>query len=129
MPQTQETGAAGNAFGRETARKIAAVLGATMERRGSNEARLDGRRVVIKCARATTPSVGVTYRMLDHIEAILGAFEQADGSFEIVELSPADYKRLMQPTRSTGPSAGRVGIVNRSAFLTHGTRVRTIRIP
>lgn len=129
MPQNQETGAAGNTFGRETAGKVAAVLGATMVGRGSNEARMGGRRIVIKCARVTTPSVGVTYRMLELVDAILGAFEQADGSFEIVELSPAAYKRLMQPTRSTGPSAGRVGIVSRPSFIAHGIRLRTIRLP
>lgn len=129
MPQDQQSGAVGNTFGRDTARTIAAVLGATMAGGASNEARLDGRRIVIKCARARTPSIGVTFRMLAQIEVILGAFEQADGSFEIVELSPAVFKLLMQPTRSKGPSAGRVGVVGRAAFLAHGTRLRTVRLP
>ena len=81
MPQDQETGAAGDAFGRETAPLIAQAIGATMRGGASNEADFNGQRVVIKCARQKTQSVGVTYQMLERLDAIVAAFELDDGSF------------------------------------------------
>src|SRR5713226_4523479 len=75
MPQDRDTGAAANEFGRATARKIATKIGATEIQRSSNECRVDGEKIVIKCARVDTPSIGVTYKMLDHLDGILGAFE------------------------------------------------------
>ena len=54
MPQDRSTGAAADRWGRETARLIAFQIGATMQRRGSNEALLNGQKVAIKCAAAAT---------------------------------------------------------------------------
>ena len=44
MPQTQASGAAGNAFGRTMAPKVASAIGAKMVGRGSNEALWDGKK-------------------------------------------------------------------------------------
>ena len=51
MPQDRDTGAAANEYGRATARSIAMKIGATEIKRSSNECRLDGQKIVIKCAR------------------------------------------------------------------------------
>ncbi|MBK8018842.1 MAG: hypothetical protein IPK20_20495 [Betaproteobacteria bacterium] len=126
MPQNKQSGVAGNQFGRTTAPLIAREIGARMLGTKSNEAELDGERIVIKCARAGTLSVGVSYLMLKRIRRVLGAFEQSNGSFCIYSLTVAEYSKAMTPTRSKGPSAGKVGIVRRAVFETRGTQVATI---
>lgn len=83
MPQDRNSGAAANRWGRETARQIASRIGATMQIRASNEALLDGQKVVIKCAAPATDSVGVTYKMLEKLDAVIGAFQLDDGSFDL----------------------------------------------
>src|SRR3954463_10245536 len=82
MPEDQESGAAGDASGRQTAPQIAQAVAAIMLGGTSNEAIINDRRIVIKCARKLTRSVGVTYRMLDRIDSVVAAFERDDGSFE-----------------------------------------------
>lgn len=128
MSQDHETGAAGDGFGRETGPRIAQAIGATMLGAGSNEAVLGGRRVVIKCAGPRTQSVGVTYQMLERLEAVIGAFQRDDGSCEVVEL-PADvYRQRMTDTQSRGASAGAVGIVAKDVFIGEGQSISVVRI-
>lgn len=94
----------------------------------SNEAMLDGQRVVIKCAQIKTSSVGVTFRMLKRLESVVGAFQRDDGAFEVISL-PADvYRRRMSDTRSTGASAGGVGKVAKSVFVAEGQQVSIVTI-
>lgn len=126
MPQDRESGAAGNAFGHETAPRIAAALGATMLGSMSNEAVYEGRRVVIKCAGRNTTSVGVTYGMLDSLDLVLAAFQHRDGSFDVYALAPDEYRRHMRDSRSGG-AEGRVGLVTRKVFEEHGRRIRIVR--
>lgn len=128
MPQNHQSGTEGNAFGRSAAPKIACALGATMTRRGSNEATLDGRRIVIKCARQRTQSVGVSRLMLPTLHAVVGAFQRDDGAFDVFSLGADIYQKRMTPTRSTGASAGRVGIVTKRVFTDEGERIGTVRI-
>jgi hypothetical protein len=128
MPQNRDSGAAGNEYGHATAAKVANRIGATGLGKASNECRLDGKRIVIKCARAATSSVGVTYRMLDQLDGILGAFEMEDGSYDLLLLEPSVYREHMAPTRSTGASAGRVGIVPRTVFFDHAKSLGNVRL-
>jgi hypothetical protein len=128
MSQDQSSGAAGNAFGRETAPLIARAIGATMLGSQSNEASHNGARVVIKCAAAKTNSVGVTYRMLERLHSVLGAFEQPDGTFKVFALSAAAFAKALRPSLSQGASAGKVGLVSRGIFESTGTHVKTVRL-
>lgn len=125
--QDEATGAAGDSFGRETAPLIARAIGATMSRRGSNEAAYKAGRIVIKCAGKDTNSVGVTYRMLEGLDGIVGAFECRDGSFDVPYLPAKVFKEEMTPTRSKGASAGKVGIVRRQVFARRGERITIVR--
>ena len=120
MPQDQSSGAAGNEFGRETAKKLAAALGATLTKLGSNEARWSGKLVALKSAAPSTNSIGVTYLMLNRVDEVIAALQRDDGAFDIYSLSSAAFRSAMKPTRSKGPSSGRVGIVRRSVFETDG---------
>ena len=129
MVQDQKTGAKAVEYGLATAKMIAAILGA--EKTGnprSNEYILKGKCVVIKCARQTTDSVGVSYQMVERVDAILGSFETGSGVYEIYELLPEVYKTNMRPTRSKGASAGRVGIVKKSTFYDEGKRLKVVQI-
>jgi hypothetical protein len=128
MSQDRTSGAAANRWGRETARQIASEIGASMQRRGSNEALLNGKRVVIKCAAPATASVGVSYKMLDTLDSVIGAFQLDDGSFELWELDPKQFAAAMRETRSRGPSAGKVALVSKSVFLSHGKSLCRVRI-
>lgn len=96
--------------------------------RHSNEAMWEHRRIVIKCARFGTTSVGVTYRMLNVIDAVIAAFQLRDGSFDLFHLSAEMYKSLMTPSRSTPDAAGRVGIVTVSAMRRVVAPFRTVRL-
>src|ERR1043165_2115147 len=120
MPQDKNTGAAGNEFGRENAKKLAEALGATLTKPGSNEARWNGKLIVLKSAAADTKSVGVTYLMLDRVDAIVAALEREDGTFDLYSLSSAAFRSAMRPTRSKGSSSCRVGIVRRAVFEQSG---------
>jgi hypothetical protein len=108
---------------------IAAALGAEKLRQGSNECVFKGERVVIKCAhQRRVQSVGVTYLMLRRLAAVLGAFEELDGSYRVLRLPAERFASAMRPTRSRGASAGRVGIVKRGVFEEHGSIVAALRL-
>jgi hypothetical protein len=102
MIHNQQIGTAGDRFGKTTAPKIAKAIGATMVRKGSNEATLNDRRIVIKCATPRTVSVSVSKKMLVRLDGILGAFQQPDGSFTLISLPASDYAAAMKPARSKG---------------------------
>jgi hypothetical protein len=94
----------------------------------SNEPSLDGKRVVIKCAACGTDQVGVTLKMLERLDAIVGAFQLDGNSFEVWSL-PADvFRTEMTPTRSRGPAAGRVWMVRRAIFTSRGAFVGHVRM-
>jgi hypothetical protein len=120
MPQDRESGAEANRFGRENGTRIMSSLGAERVKAGSNECIFGGQRVSVHCARRATNSVGVTKLCLERLDAVLGAFQQDDGSFVVIQLSADEYKKYSRPTRSRGPSAGRVLLVARSVFEKSG---------
>jgi hypothetical protein len=128
MQQDQQSGATGDAFGTETAPLIAKSIGAIMLGPNSNEATYHGDSVVIKCAGPRTNSVGVTYLMLKRLQKVVGAFQQDDGSFEVISLPVSIFKEEMRETRSLGASAGRVGLVSRRIFESRGQALGSIRL-
>ena len=128
MAQDQISGAAANEWGRVTARAIASKIGAIMKGQTSNEALLEGKIVVIKCAASATDSVGVTFKMLDRLDSIIGAFQLDDASFELWSLSPEEFRNGMRDTRSRGAAAGKVGIVRRQSFEQNGRLLGRIRL-
>jgi hypothetical protein len=68
--------------------------------------------------------------MVKTLDAVLGAFEHPDGSYRVWRLSAQRCGDLMEaePTRSRGPSAGKVGMVRRAVFEQEGTLVAVVRI-
>lgn len=128
MTQDRESGAAANAWGRTTARRIAERLGAKPLSQNSNEAILDGQRVVIKCAQIGTGMIGVTHRMLPRLDAVIAALQNDDGSFDLWSLSPQAVQGKMTPTKSTGASKGRVGMVKTSVFTLRGSSMGRVVI-
>jgi hypothetical protein len=128
MPQNRQTGAAASTWGRKTAREIAKSIGASIPTGSSNKCQLDGEPVALHCARRRTKSVGVTYTMLERVKKVIGAFEEDGGRFRVMALTPEDFRRNMRPTRSTGASAGKVGIVSKTAFEREGKLVKVLTI-
>lgn len=121
MSQTSLSGAEASRWGHRCSRAIAAQLGASEPQGNSNECELNGQRVVIKCAHLNTDSVGVSYLMLERLDAVIGAFEVESGHYEIWQLAPDIYRQEMTGTRSQGPSAGKVGIIKKRTFQEYGT--------
>jgi hypothetical protein len=128
MTQDRVSGAAANEWGRVTARAIASKIGAVMKGQTSNEATLDGKKVVIKCAASATDSVGVTFKMLDRLDSIIGAFQLDDESFELWSLAPDRFRQEMRDTRSRGSAAGKVGIVRKDVFEKSGRLVARVKL-
>lgn len=129
MPQDRKSGAAANLYGRETAAKITKLLGTKLISSNSNECKLNGKRVVIKCSKKNTKCVGVSYQMLKRLDAIVAAFETERGMYDLYELSPCDFADNMRETRSKGPAAGRVGLVTKSVFEDKGRFIKQIVVP
>lgn len=128
MNQTSESGAAADRWGRETAKALAQRLGAAKFALRSNECLLDGKRVVIKCAKPDTHSVGVTFKMLGRLDEVLGAFQRDDGAFDLWSLPPSVFKDSMRDTRSRGASAGKVGLVREDVFQSMGKSRGILRL-
>jgi hypothetical protein len=129
MSQDRESGAKAVEYGLATAKKIATQLGAKkIGNPRSNEYDIEGKKIVIKCARANTKSVGVSYQMLKRIISVYGAFEIDNDEYEIIEISNKAFSENMRGTRSKGASAGRVGVVRKSYFLGHGKDIKKISI-
>lgn len=120
MPIDRQAAAQASDWGRATARKLAQTLGASLPSGNSNECTWEGQRIVIKCAAPKTTSVGVTYKMLDRLATVVGAFQVDGASFDIWTLPAADFRAHMRPTRSRGASSGKVGIVTRETFYLKG---------
>ena len=108
MTQDRTTGTAANLWGRETARRITAVIGAHPVNKNSNECLWKGRRFLIKSANPRVTSVGVSYKMIERLHAVLGAFRKSGSTFALYELDPKICSNNMTPTRSKGPSKNRV---------------------
>jgi hypothetical protein len=128
MPQDRESGAKASQYGRDCGKKIMEAIGAKRVKAGSNECSLGSELLSVHCARKHTDRVGVTYKALERIAAVLGAFEQEDGSYIIWRLSKHQFEERMIGTRSLGPSKGRVGMVKRIEFERYGVRVATISV-
>lgn len=121
MPQDRESGARASHYGHECGKKIIEAIGAKSVKAGSNECLLGDELLSVHCARKDTDRIGVTYKALDRISAILAAFEQDDGSYVVWRMSKDQYRKLMSNTRSLGPSRNRVGMVKRVDFERSGT--------
>lgn len=128
MFQGRESGAKANSYGHKYGDKIIEAIGAKKIGRGSNECSLGGELLSVHCAHKKTLSIGVTYKALEKVSAVLGAFEQDDASYVIWKMPTDRYKELMTETRSKGPSRGRVGIVKRVEFERYGTRFAQLRL-
>jgi hypothetical protein len=128
MPQDRESGAKANKYGRETAKKIADKIGAKSISKISNEFKLHDRKITIRCAKHSTNDYGVTYKMLERVDAVFAAFEQESNKYELYEISPYIFKNNMRETQSRGASAGKVGLVRKSVFVKEGKFICSVKI-
>ena len=128
MSQDQSSGAAANRWGRETARLIASKIDAEMISKSSNECIFEGCTAAIKCAKPATDSVGVTYKMLERLDFVLGAFQTEKGIFELYKLPVTYFENTMRPTSSQGSASGKVGIVRKSFFESNAIHISSVII-
>ena|SRR2546427_13028447 len=125
MRQNAQSGAEANQWGRRTARSIARRIDAVPVADGrSNEFARDGRLITIRCARRDTTSVGVSYKMLDRVDAVIAAFETNDGAFELYEMSPSLYKLFLRDSKGKN----QVGLVSKTYFVRFDRNFQTIHL-
>ena len=128
MPQDRESGKRANEYGRKTAKRIAKEIGAICISKTSNEFRLKNRKITIRCAHYRTNDVGMSYKMLERIDAVIAAFEQKNGQYKLYEISPQSFKQNMRETKSKGPAAGTVRLVRKSFFTNEGKLISIIKL-
>ncbi len=124
MPQTAESGAQADQWGRETARAIAARIDAIPVSDSSSEFARRGWLITIRCAHSSTPSVGVTHAMLKRVDFVMAAFEREAGEFALHEMSSSLYSALMRES----PSDHRVGLVSREQFTRFAPHVQSVHL-
>lgn len=127
MGQDSISGAAGSAYGHEMAAKVASFLGTQLLSSKSNEAYLDGKRIVIKCAHYRVPQIGVSRKMLERLDLITPALETKNGDYKIYEVTPQWYKTKMVPSRSRSRSANKVMMVSCKAIIEGGQHIATMQ--
>ena len=95
----------------------------------SNECLLNGELVVIKCAHLNCHTIGVTTRMTERIRAVLGAFEQEGGSYDVWRLAVEHYVRLSRYSIPDGDATttNQKRMANSSDFEREGELVATVR--
>ena len=92
--QNTASGQRAQEWGSRTARKIAEILGAEKtDRPQANEFILDGKRVAIKCARATTSQCGLTNSMRDRVDYIICASQTLGGAFRLYKVTPERWRQ------------------------------------
>lgn len=128
MPQDRESGARADKYGRETAKKIAERISAISISETSNEFLHKNRKITIRCAHNKTNDIGVSYKMLERIDAVIAAFEQDNEEYKLYEISPQSFKQYMRETKSKGASAGKVGLVRKNVFMNEGNFISTITL-
>ena len=128
MPQDKESGEKGNEYGLETARKVASAIGAEMLGSASNEAIYRGKNVVIKCARVTTSSIGVTFKMQKSVSDVIAALEQPDGKYKIFALDIKVFRSKQKQSQSKPDAGHKVGQVSKSVFTNQGALLSIIII-
>ena len=112
MPQDALSGAKANEYGHKMAKLLAEKILATPISDSSNEFAFLGKLITIRCAQQNTKDVGVTLKMLNRIDAVVGAFESSDGRYELIEMSPALFQQHMRNSKKEG----RIGLVRRKTF-------------
>lgn len=92
--QDTASGQRAQAWGVQTARRIADVLGAKKadDQPMANEFFMDGQRVAIKCARPATTQCGLTNTMRNRVDYIVCASQNADSSFNLYKVTPSQWE-------------------------------------
>jgi len=67
--------------------------------------------------------VGVTFKMFETLDAVIGAFQLDDGSFEVCSLPSDVFRAEMRDLRSQGHAAAKLGLVRRAVFSNRGMLV------
>ncbi|WP_407282369.1 SIR2 family protein [Methanolobus sp. WCC1] len=105
MGQTLESGRAGNTFGHRMAELAAKLLGTSLldTENDSNEAMLNGQRVLIKSAHIGTNRIGALHDVLDRVTSVIAVLEDRNSplndvhKYSIYRIDSNWYKLEMRP--------------------------------
>jgi len=128
MAQDANSGRRGNEVGRLIGKTVAEKLGIDLEK-GSNKGLLEGKKVVIKSARLGNSRFGITNNMLEEgLDEVILAVETTEGKFDLYKTAINDLKDKGTPTRSKGPSRGKVTNFKVSDAISLGKKFDSIKI-
>lgn len=128
--QRRITGRNANRWGHKAARMVMEKIGAQRTpRNNSNECHLGEESVVIKLVKGKSTSVKISYRMLWRIQAVIGAFEGADGEFHLWKISTKVLEENMRKERVKFAPSRWSGVVGRRIFEEKGQNLGVIPIP
>lgn len=80
--------------------------------------------MTIRCAQIGNNQIGVTYGMLDRVDAIIAAFEVEKNQYKLIEISPALYKKFLRDSKNEG----HVGLVQKRYLEAHGKTFHIVSI-
>ena len=128
--QSTASGRRAQQWGIQTARKIAAVLGAESagDRPIANEFLLDGKRVAIKCAKPATTQCGLTNTMRDRVDYIVCASQTGDGTFNLFKVTPKQWVRHAKKPPRHNRNYATLTHLSRSVFRRIGEDLGEVEI-
>ncbi len=113
--QNAETGREAAKWGSTTGPNIGAKLGFTrISSTGSEFRDAKGQRLSIRCARRTNNQIGLLNDMRDRVDYVIGAFEAADGAFNLYKIGVESWTKYSRP----GSPGSKVGA--KLTLLTRG---------
>lgn len=130
--QTENSGRAGHNFGHRMGEFAAKHLGTELIRDSSirsNEAFLQGDRVVIKSAHKRTTKIGVPHNVLDRVDSVIAVLEDKNGSYNdvhkysIYKISSDWFKSTMTPSHSSEYAKKKVGMTSCSGIRYNGEKL------
>jgi hypothetical protein len=128
MPQDRKSGAAARRWGLEIARKIILFLHGEPLSDSDNKCLIGGETLVVKCAKPKTMCVGVSYKMLNEIDGVIGAFARNAQEFDLYKMTVDQYRDHINPTISRRSHAN-IGYVLRNVFEEIGEDMGLVKIP
>lgn len=128
--QDTASGQRAQQWGVQTARKIAAVLGAdkAMDQPNANEFFLDGKRIAIKCARVRTTQCGLTNTMRDRVDYIVCAAQTVEGAFNLYRVTPEQWQEHANEPPERNRNHGYLTHLSRSVFRRVGEDLGEVEI-
>lgn len=119
--QNADTGREAAKWGSTTGPDIGAQLGFTrISNAGSEFKDAKDQRLSIRCARQTNNQIGLLNDMRDRIDYVIGAFEAADGGFDLYKISVGLWSKYARPGSPGSKVGAKLTLLTRGRLEQYG---------